>query len=660
MSMSMRNPSPIVIEQVTPAVDGGRYPIKREVGDNIVVRAAVYRDGHSVIKVFLKFREKFGGKMWSETPMRQINPGLCLWEGTFKPEKNALYVFTVEAYTDLFATWIQDAKKKSDANEDVRSDLIEGEALLRQIAAKASKRSEKNFYQDLLGRLAACGSDHEKVELLANHEVGELAADVTMRDPPLEVYVDRVRARFAAWYEFFPRSQGTEPAKSATFDDCIRRLPDIKAMGFDVIYLTPIHPIGRTARKGSNNSLECGPEEPGCPYAIGNETGGHYGIEPGLGTIADFDRFVKACREMDFDVALDFAINCSPDHPYVKEHPEWFFKRPDGTIKYAENPPKKYEDIYPLNFSAPEGQWKALWQEMKNVLMFWVSHGVNTFRVDNPHTKPVAFWEWLISEIQREHPEVVFLSEAFTKPPMMKMLAKVGFTQSYTYFTWRNFKVELTEYLKELTENEVKEYMRWNFFANTPDILPRILQEGGRPAFMSRYALAATLSSVFGIYSGFELCENAAVPGKEEYLNSEKYQYKIWDWDRPGNIKEFISRINAIRHENPALHHSKNLKFFRSDNANIIFYGKASEDWKNIILVAVNLDPFNRQEGEIFIPTEAYGIGYGESYELHELISGNRFSMQGNHFYIKIELDQPAWMMRIERWGERNFGTFLR
>ncbi|MBF0423456.1 MAG: DUF3416 domain-containing protein, partial [Magnetococcales bacterium] len=394
--MSMRKPSPIVIEQITPSVDGGRYPIKREVGDNIVVRASVYRDGHSVIKVFLKYREKFGGKMWSETPMRQINPGLSLWEGSFKPENNAMYVYTVEAYTDLFATWLQDAKKKSDANEDVRSDLIEGEALVRQIASNASKKSERSYYQDLLGRLAVCTSDHDRLELLANHEMGELAADTSMREPPLEVYVDRVRARFAAWYEFFPRSQGLEPGKSATFDDCIRRLPAIKAMGFDVIYLPPIHPIGRTARKGANNSLECGPDEPGCPYAIGNETGGHYAIEPGLGTIDDFRRFVQACRALDLDVALDFAINCSPDHPYVKDHPEWFFKRPDGTIKYAENPPKKYEDIYPLNFSAPDGHWKALWQEMKNILMFWAGHGVNTYRVDNPHTKPVAFWEWLI------------------------------------------------------------------------------------------------------------------------------------------------------------------------------------------------------------------------------------------------------------------------
>jgi starch synthase (maltosyl-transferring) len=478
--------------------------------------------------------------------------------------------------------------------------------------------------------------------------------DLTEFAPALEIIVDRVRARYAAWYEIFPRSQGRVPGKSGTFGDCIARLPEIKEMGFDVVYLTPIHPIGVTKRKGPNNSLTASPGDPGSPYAIGNATGGHMNVEPGLGAIEDFRQFERACRDIGMELAMDFAINCSPDHPYVLQHPDWFFKRPDGSIKYAENPPKKYEDIYPLNFYAPDGAWKSLWVEMRDIIMFWVQQGVKIFRVDNPHTKPVPFWRWLIEDIHRAHPDVIFLAEAFTRPPMMRALAKAGFTQSYTYFTWRNFKGELTEYFTELTQSHSNEYMRGNLFANTPDILPKMLQEDGRAAFKMRLVLAATLSSVYGIYSGFELCENSALDGKEEYLNSEKYEFVVWDWDRPGNIKDFIASINKIRRENPALHLYKNLRFYHADDENVLFYGKATADGKNIVLVAVNLDPFGTHDSILHIPIEDFGIKPDENYELHNLITGQRSLMTGDRFHVSLNPDiEPAYLFRLERWGEK-------
>jgi starch synthase (maltosyl-transferring) len=442
------------------------------------------------------------------------------------------------------------------------------------------------------------------------------------------------------------------PGRGANFAECEARLREIQAMGFDVLYLAPIHPIGRTNRKGRNNALVAQPGDPGSPWAIGNEHGGHKAVDPDLGTLADFDRFVAAARRHGLEVALDFAIQCSPDHPYVAEHPEWFHRRPDGTIKYAENPPKKYQDVHHLDFSCET--WRSLWEEMKGIVLHWVGHGVRIFRVDNPHTKPVPFWEWLIREVQEEHPDVIFLSEAFTRPKMMRALAKAGFTQSYTYFTWRNFKQELTDYFTELTRSEMREYFRGNLFTNTPDILPEILQKGGRPAFRMRLALAATLSSVYGIYSGFELCENAAVPGTEEYLNSEKYEHKVWDWDRPGHIKDYVARVNRIRRDHPALQAYHNLRFYESEDDNVLFYGKIGPDGSAAILVAVNLDPFARHESVLHVPLADLGLGPDETYEMHELITDTRRLWKGSANVIRLDPEvEPAAIFAVRRWTRR-------
>ncbi|MFQ5915683.1 MAG: alpha-amylase family glycosyl hydrolase, partial [Nitrospinota bacterium] len=475
--------------------------------------------------------------------------------------------------------------------------------------------------------------------------------DAVVYSPELEVVAVRPRARFGAWYEMFVRSQGAEPGKSGTFKDAERRLRDIRDMGFDVVYLPPIHPIGKMNRKGRNNTPQAGPDGPGSPWAIGNEHGGHTAIEPSLGTMEDFDHFVKTANELGLEVALDFAIQASPDHPWVKEHPEWFHRRPDGTIKFAENPPKKYEDIYPVNFDTPDRG--GLWEEMYRTLFFWIGHGVKIFRVDNPHTKPLCFWEWLIARIQEDHPDTIFLCEAFTRPPMMKALAKVGFTQSYTYFAWRNSRQELTEYLTELTQSGMQDYLMPNFFTNTPDILTEYLQKGGRPAFKVRLVLAATLSPSYGIYSGFELLENTPLrPGSEEYGNSEKYEIRVRDWDQPGNIKEFIARVNAIRRGNPALHSLTNLRFFRTDNDQILLYGKATEDKSNVIIVAVNLDPFHPHDCTAWVPLDEIDVAPGGSYEVCDLLTGARYTWSHQN-YVRLDPEfEPAHILRVGRGSE--------
>ena len=476
-------------------------------------------------------------------------------------------------------------------------------------------------------------------------------ADETQMAPPLPVWVDRKAAQFAAWYEFFPRSAEGKPESegTSTFRDCLGRVDDAKAMGFDVIYFPPIHPIGFTKRKGRNNAVTSEPGEPGSPYAIGGPAGGHKAVEPTLGTLKDFDWLVKEIRARGMEVALDFAINCSPDHPYVTAHPEWFYHRPDGTIKYAENPPKRYEDIYPLNFH--NDNWKSLWAEMRDVIIFWCGHGVRIFRVDNPHTKPVAFWGWLIDEVHARYPDALFLSEAFTKPKMMRALAKAGFTQSYSYFTWRNTKHELTEYFTELTQTEMTEYFRANLFTNTPDILPFFLQTGGRPAFQIRAALAATLSTVYGIYSGFELCENAALPGREEYYLSEKYQYKQRDWNAPGNIKDWITQLNKIRQENRALHLYDNLRFHPSDNEHILFYSKMTPARDNVLLIAVNLDPHQLQSGFVHVPVEDLLLpdGGASGYGVQDLLTGEYYRWQGRRNFVALPTDRPAHVLRLAR-----------
>jgi starch synthase (maltosyl-transferring) len=461
-----------------------------------------------------------------------------------------------------------------------------------------------------------------------------------------EVIADRERARFAAWYEFFPRSSGGE-GRHGTFKDAEAQLDRAAAMGFDVVYLPPIHPVGRAHRKGRNNALTAQPGEPGSPWAIGGPEGGHTAVHPDLGTLDDFDHFVKAAERRGLEVALDFAIQASPDHPWVREHPEWFFHRPDGTIKYAENPPKKYQDVYPVNFVGDDPG--PLWQEMKRVIEFWIAHGVKTFRVDNPHTKPVRFWEWLIRAVQATHPETIFLAEAFTRPKMMKVLAKAGFTQSYTYFTWRNHKQELIEYFTEITRPPVADYFRGNLWPNTPDILHETLVKGGRPAFQSRLVMAATLSSLYGIYSGYELCENVPVrAGSEEYLDSEKYQLKPRDWDAPGNLVDYVTRLNRVRREHPALQRYDNLTFYGADDPAVLWYGKAQGDDR--VFVAVNLDPFQTRSCLVDVPLEALGIAPDQPYPMHEQFSDATYEWRGPRGYVELDpRREPAQIFVLEK-----------
>ncbi|MGH7265601.1 MAG: alpha-amylase family glycosyl hydrolase, partial [Candidatus Rokuibacteriota bacterium] len=494
----------------------------------------------------------------------------------------------------------------------------------------------------------------DRVAVAVGEELAGLMArhaertDATRYDRELEVVADREAARFAAWYEMFPRSQGAVPGRGGTFDDCIARLDDIRAMGFDVVYLPPIHPIGRTKRKGRNNVLQAGPADPGSPWAIGNEHGGHEAVDPSLGTLADFRRFVAAAGARGMEVALDYALQCSPDHPWVREHPEWFHHRPDGSIKYAENPPKKYEDIYPINFDTEDRE--GLWRGLLGVVEFWIGQGVRTFRVDNPHTKPLPFWRWLIETVQADHPDVVFLAEAFTRPKMMRALAKIGYTQSYTYFTWRTTKQELTDYLTELTRTEAREYMRGNFFANTPDILSPYLQQGGRPAFKIRVTLAATLSPLYGIYSGFELCENQAVAGTEEYADSEKYEIRVRDWDAPGNIKPYITRLNALRRAHPALRRYAGLEFFDADDAAVLFYGKMDSSRQDVVLVAVSLDPAGVRECRLRLPLERIGIGPDEPYRVVDLLRDTEHEGRGPDYRVRLDAGaEPAYIFSLRR-----------
>jgi starch synthase (maltosyl-transferring) len=642
---------PVIIENVYPELDCGRYPVKREVGDSFEVWADLFKEGHDVLAAALKYREK-GASGWSETPMRFHENDR--WRGGFTLTKNTRYEYTIEAWMDDFETWRAEIGKKVDAGQNVELELIEG----CSIVEGAYSRSQDKRLKEMLSSIDPAGYEG-RFALLRSNELRGLMREhpdrsmSTVYGKTLEIVADRERARYGAWYEMFPRSQGTEPDRSATFGEAERRLPEIGGLGFDVVYLTPIHPIGLSHRKGRNNVLNAGPDDPGSPYAIGSEEGGHKAVHTGLGTLEDFRHFVEACHEHGMEVALDLAIQCSPDHPYIKEHPEWFNFRPDGTIKYAENPPKKYQDIVNVDFYSEDRE--NLWREWLGVILFWVKQGVRIFRVDNPHTKPFPFWEWAIREVQEEHPGVIFLSEAFTRPKVMKALAKLGFTQSYTYFTWRNHKQEIIEYLTELTQDWPKEYMRPNFFPNTHDILPHILQFGGRPAFQMRFVLAATLSSTYGIYSGFELCENTprGEPGTTLYYqDSEVYEYKVWDWDRPGNIKEYIKRINEIRHQNPALQYLKNLSFYASPDDNILFYGKQTGD--NAVFVAVNLDPHEAHDTHVQFPLWELGISEDEGYVVEELMTEREIPTTGNWFWVRLDpRSNPAEIFRLRKVVER-------
>ena len=641
----------VIIENVTPLVDGGRHPVKRIPGEPLHASADVFKNGHDEMSAVLKWR-KSGRDAWMETPM--IPSDNDRWHAACAFGEIGMHEFAIHAWGDAFKSWQVEFRKKIEGGvEDLSTEIEEGARLLEDAARRAADADDKDA-ATTLRRYAASLRRTEPGDVLALAHTPELEALVTVwqsrtlgaETPGLPVWVDRERARFSAWYEFFPRNAKGDGTPS-TFRDCLERVRYAKDLGFDIVYFPPIHPIGITNRKGRNNSLTCGTDNPGSPWAIGGPAGGHRTVEPALGTLDDFAWLVEETRKLGLEVALDFAINCSPDHPYVKDHPEWFYARPDGTIKYAENPPKKYEDIYPLNFHCED--WKNLWNEMVGVVRFWADHGVRVFRVDNPHTKQVAFWEYLITTIQAEHPDVLFLAEAFTMPKMMKALGKVGFTQSYTYFTWRTGKAELTDYATELTQGGMREYFRGNFWPNTPDILHAQLQNADPPIFKVRALLASTLSSSWGIYSGYEFCENDPFPGKEEYNNNEKYELRPRNYSQPG-IKDFVAALNRIRRENPALQEYDNLRFFPAENDQILCYGKMTADKHNIIVIVVNLDPQFRREATVHLPVHEFALPDTDDYKVRDLLTGETYQWSGAANFVSLDPgDKPGHILRIER-----------
>ncbi|MBI5480749.1 MAG: alpha-1,4-glucan--maltose-1-phosphate maltosyltransferase [Deltaproteobacteria bacterium] len=642
-----------MIDAVEPSLGCGRYPVKRIVGEPCRVRATIFRDGPDAIRAAVTWWRD-GGEARNEAPLEPVNPGLDRWEGQFPLEENGRYRFSLVAWTDPYATWVDELRRRVEGGStDIPSALVEGAKLLEAAAARgpgADGARLSSVGRDLRrpglapGQAYAAASAADVVDLMRRLQ----ARDDAVTSDPLEVVADRPRARVGAWYELFPRSQSPDPSRGGTLRDAEARLDDLHDLGFDVVYLPPVHPIGFTHRKGRNNALHAGPTDPGSPWAVGNQHGGHEAIEPSLGTVADFERFCRRAHTLGMEVALDLAVQCSPDHPWVHDHPEWFYRRPDGTIKYAENPPKKYEDIHPLNFDCDARA--ALWKEMRRLFQVWIDRGVTLFRVDNPHTKPVRFWRWLIEDIQARHPEVLFLAEAFTRPPMMKELARIGFTQSYTYFTWRNGKRELVDYLTELTQSGMQEYFRPNFFANTPDILHEYLQRGDRPAFKVRLTLAATLSPSYGIYSGFELCENVAVrAGSEEYLDSEKYEVRHRDWRAPGNIRDYVRLVNRIRRDHPALQEFTNLRFLPTDSEHILCYAKATADRADVVIVSVNLDPFAAHECMVRVPLEELGLPSGGRFVAHDLVSDQRWGWNSFNYVRLDPAIEPAHIIAVER-----------
>jgi len=655
----------VIIEGLKPEIDGGRFPIKRVIGERVVVEADIFADGYDTISALLLYHKEDDTE-WVETPMEPLVNDR--WRGSFVVTELGQYRYTVLAWVDQFKSWQQDLAKKFQADQEVSIELVIGAQLIAETSQHAPKPESQKMEGWASTLQSTQAAEQAKVQLALSEELLEFMGKypdrrfATTYPKELVVMVDREKARFSTWYEMFPRSCALQPGRHGTFKDCEARLPYIAAMGFDVLYFPPIHPIGHTHRKGRNNNPVANPDDPGTPWAIGSEEGGHKSIHPQLGTLEDFQSFVAKAREYDIEIALDIAFQCSPDHPYVKEHPEWFRWRPDNTVQYAENPPKKYEDIYPFEFQ--NENWQELWEELKSIVLFWIEQGIRIFRVDNPHNKPFRFWEWLITDIKMSYPDVIFLSEAFTRPKVMYQLAKLGFTQSYTYFAWRNTKWELTQYFTELTQTEVREYFCPNLWPNTPDILTEYLQFGGRSAFMTRLVLAATLGASYGIYGpAFELCENRPrEPKSEEYLNSEKYEIKNWDIARPDSLKDLIARVNRIRRENPALHRDWSLRFHEIDNEQLICYSKRTDDLSNVVLVVVNLDPHHTQSGWVELPLEELDIDTQKPYQVHDLLSDAHYLWQGSRNYVELNPQiVPAHILRVRRRvrTERNSGYYM-
>ena len=656
----------VVIENVCPEVDCGHFPIKRIIGEQVEVTADIHADGHDVLFATLQYRSPSQNE-WQEIKMEPLVNDR--WTAAFSVTEQGRYLYTVTAWPDRFASWRRDLRKKFDAGQDIALDLLVGRNLITEAAERSSGADAKRLLS-WAEELAISGEKDRRlaVEAAENPDLMELMQSHADRSRArtypreLAVVIDREKARFSTWYEIFPRSCGPDSTVHGTFRDCENKLPYIAEMGFDVLYLPPIHPIGVTNRKGKNNSGQAAKDDVGSPWAIGSHEGGHDAIHPQLGTLADFKRLREKAEEFGLEMALDLAFQCTPDHPYVKQHKEWFRVRPDGSVQYAENPPKKYQDIYPLDFETENAG--ELFEELKRVVLYWIEQGIRIFRVDNPHTKPYQFWEWLISGIKTQYPDVLFLSEAFTRPKVMYRLAKLGFTQSYTYFAWRNTKYELTEYFTELTKTPVREYFRPNLWPNTPDILTEFLQFGGRPAFIIRFVLAATLGASYGIYGpAFELCENRALrPGSEEYLDSEKYQIRQWNTGDPRNLKSLIARVNQIRKENVALQSDWSLQFHPSDNDQLLVYSKTTPDFSNVVVVVVNLDPYYTQSGWVDLSLDALGLDPAQPYQMHDLLDDSRYLWHGAHNYVKLDPQiLPAHIFRVRRRvrTERDFDYFL-
>lgn len=643
----------VQIEGVSPEIDGGRFPIKRTIGEKIHVEADMFCDGHDVIAGVILYRPETS-QQWQEAPLSPLFNDR--WQGEFSVSEMGGYVYTLMAWVDHFQSWRRDILKKIDAAQVVPVDWLIGAQLIEETSQRASGHDAeqlKTWCEAL--RSHANASNGILEDKIVSPQLALLMSKYPDRkfastyEKLLKITVDREKARFSTWYELFPRSCGA-PGQHGTFADCIARLPYIADLGFDVLYLPPIHPIGVTFRKGKNNTVVAEPRDVGVPWGIGAPEGGHKAIHTQLGTLEDFRKLVSKAAEYGIEIALDLAYQCSPDHPYARENPQWFKRRPDGTIQHAENPPKKYQDIYPIDFETED--WQNLWEELKSVVLFWIDQGVKIFRVDNPHTKAFPFWEWMIGEVKQADPDVLFLAEAFTRPKVMSRLAKMGFSQSYTYFTWRNNKWELTEYMKELTQTEVREYFRPNFWPNTPDILHAFLQQGGRPAFISRLVLAGTLTANYGIYGpAFDVCENRPIrEGSEEYLDSEKYQIREWDLNSPYTIKEYIARVNRSRREHPALQSNNSIRFHPIDNEEIICYTKQTEDLRDVMLMVVNLNPHHTQSGWIHLPLESLGIKPDQPYQVHDLLNNAQYTWEGEYNYVELNPHiTPAHLFWIQQ-----------
>ena len=641
--MNLKGQSRVIIENVQPQVEGGLYPAKRTVGETVEVTADIFGDGHDHIRAHLLFK-KSGEKKWQSKEFKAI--GNDLWSAAFKVTEKGTYVFTVQAWVDHLETWYDGFKKKADAKVDVHVELMEGAILLKQLQQSKEIKDYAALFEDK-------GKYAQSIQAVLSPAFGQLVHNnpllsfETTYEKQLNVVVEHKKANFSSWYELFPRSASLE-GNHGTFKDVIKLLPRIHAMGFDVLYLPPIHPIGKVNRKGKNNNVRSNPGEPGSPWAIGSDEGGHKAIHPQLGTLDDYKLLIAEAKKYGIDIAMDVAFQCAPDHPYVKEHPDWFRQRPDGTIQYAENPPKKYQDIYPFNFETEN--WKALWEELKSVFEYWIEQGVKIFRVDNPHTKPIPFWQWTIDEINKKYDDIIFLSEAFTRPKIMASLAKAGYTQSYTYFTWRVSKQELTEYMNELVHGPSRNYFRPNFWPNTPDILPYHLQHQGENIFIIRVALAATLSSNWGMYGPvYEFCENIPVPSKEEYMDSEKYEVKQYDWKRTNRMTDIITLLNKARNSNAALQSTWNMQFCFIDNPNLIAYLKATDDLSNIFLIVINLDPHSRQHGFVQLPKARLNLGDHINIKLHDLITDEHYTWTQEWNYVELDpYKMPVHLFKIE------------